>query len=199
MVAPDRPLVTLVGCTSPPGRADVLIGGDDERPARSVWPLLLLAALAVAAVAVVGDVRPDDQPGDRRGEVDAALTVDPDGLSVTATGVIIVAVQLRNLGGPLEVRKAQAYAEPVRLDPAVQAPAALEALQARRLVVLLAPDCRLLRAESGLRFTASILVRVGAGSVGRDVVLDVGSDPAVQDRVGGLCGRPGGPPGVPFD
>jgi hypothetical protein len=183
--------VTLVGGGTAPGSADLLSAGDEEPPSDLRWPLVV-AVLVVALVAVVGAVRPDrDEP--RAGEVDAVLSLEADGISVSQTGVLVVPVQLRNLGAPLEVRRAQAYAEPVRLDPEVQAPPALEVQQTRRLIVLVAPDCRLLRVESGLSFRANILLRVGAGSVARDLVLDLGADPAVVQRVVGLCGSVGGP------
>lgn len=188
--------MTLVGGTGVTVGPDVPTDGD-ERPPRPVWPLLLAAVVAVAVLSVVGAVRPD-QPVAGPGEVDASLQLDVTSLSVTTTGVLVVPVQLRNLAGPLEVRRAQAFAEPVRLDPEVQSPPGLEALQTRRLIVLLAPDCRLLRSQAGLAFTAKLLVRVGAGSGGRDLVLDIGGDPGITDRVAGLCGRAGGPPGVPF-
>jgi len=183
--------VTLVGGGSAPPPGDLLSANDEDRSSNLRWPLLV-AVLVVALVAVVGAVRPD-RAVPRAGEVDAVLSIEPDNISVTQSGVLVVPVQMRNRGAPLEVRRAQAFAEPVRLNPEVQAPPSLEVQQTRRLIVLVAPDCRLLRVQTGISFRASILVRVGAGSVGRDLVLDVGAEPAIMQRVLGLCGPAGGP------
>lgn len=187
--------MTLVGGGSAIAPADLLTGGDEDEPTRLRWPLLV-AVLVVALVAVAGAVRPD-RPVTRAGEVDAVLSIDPDSINITQSGVLVVPVEMRNQGGALEVRRAQAFAEPVRLNPDVQAPPSLDVQQTRRLIVLIAPDCRLLRPQSGLSFRASILVRIGSGSVGRDLVLDVGAEPVIMERVTGLCGPVGAAAGDP--
>lgn len=187
--------MTLVGRGSTPPNDDLLSGRDEEQPASLRWPLLV-AVLVVALVAVAGSVGPD-RPVARAGEVDAALSIDPDSITITQSGVLVVPIEMRNQGGALEVRRAQAFAEPVRLNPEVQAPPSLDVQQTRRLIVLIAPDCRLLRTQSGLAFRASILVRIRSGSVGRDLVFDVGAEPVIMERVTGLCGPAGGAAGGP--
>lgn len=188
MVLPERPEVTLVGGTSPLPPSDVLTSGDDEPPRRP-WPLLL-AVLVVVAVALLSTVRTDAAP-ERAGDLAAELLVVGDDVTVSQQGVLVVPLELRNSGAALEVARAQAFAEPVRLNAEVQAPPAVAAGETRRLVALLAPDCRLLRGQSGLAFRASVLVRVTSGSAGTDVVLDLGADPVVAERVAGLCGQVG--------
>jgi len=188
VVLPERPEVTLVGGTSPLPPSDVLTSGDDEPPRRP-WPLLL-AVLVVVAVALLSTVRTDAAP-ERAGDLAAELLVVGDDVTVSQQGVLVVPLELRNSGAALEVARAQAFAEPVRLNAEVQAPPAVAAGETRRLVALLAPDCRLLRGQSGLAFRASVLVRVTSGSAGTDVVLDLGADPVVAERVAGLCGQVG--------
>jgi hypothetical protein len=188
VAVPERPPVSLVGGTSPLPPSDALTSGDDAPPRRP-WPLLL-AVLLVVAVALLSAVRPDAPP-DRAGDLAVELVVVPDGVTVSQQGVLVVPLEMRNLGSPLQVARAQAFAEPVRLDADLQAPPALAADETRRLVALLAPDCRLLRVQTGLTFRASVLVRVTAGSAGKDVVLDLGADPVVAERVAGLCGQVG--------
>ena len=188
MVLPERPEVTLVGGTSPLPPSDVLTSGDDEPPRRP-WPLLL-AVLVVVAVALLSTMRTDAAP-ERAGDLAAELLVVGDDVTVSQQGVLVVPLELRNSGAALEVARAQAFAEPVRLNAEVQAPPAVAAGETRRLVALLAPDCRLLRGQSGLAFRASVLVRVTSGSAGTDVVLDLGADPVVAERVAGLCGQVG--------
>lgn len=190
MVLPERPEVTLVGGTSPLPDSDVLTSGEDEPPRRA-WPLLL-AVLVVVAVALLSTVRTDAAP-ERAGDPAAELLVVGDDVTVSQQGVLVVPLELRNRGAALEVARAQAFAEPVRLNAEVQAPPALAAGETRRLIALLAPDCRMLRVQGGLAFRASVLVRVTSGSAGKDVVLDLAADPAVAQRVAGLCGQAGVP------
>ena len=186
--------MTLIGGGSALPPSDLASGGDEDQPTSLRWPLLV-AVLAVALVAVVGAGRPD-RPVARAGEVDAVLSIEPDSISITQSGILVVPVELRNQGGAFEVWRAQAFAEPVRLNPEVQAPPSLDVQQTRRLIVLIAPDCRLLRTQTGLSFRASILVRIGSGSVGRDLVFDVGAEAVIKERVTGLCGPPGAAVGM---
>lgn len=173
---PDRepPVVTLVG------------GGTSDEPPPPPSPsgpprrrtvALVLAALLVLAVLL----RPDPPPA----EPPPSLQLLADGISVSQSGVLVVPVLLRAPGAAVELGRADAYAEPVRDDPVVQAPDRVEAGARRRLVVLLRPDCRLLTPQAGLVFRASLLVRVVDGP---PLVLDLGAAPAVVQRVAGLCG-----------
>lgn len=159
----------------------------DPRPRRG--PVLLLGVLAALALIVVlghEDPPPAPPPGP---PVDAALTLVADAVSVTQSGVLVVPVLLQDRGPGLRVVDATAYAEPVRTDPAVEPPLGVAPGASRRFVVLLAPDCRLLSPRSGIAFNASLLVRVTAGDAEQQLVLPLGAEPSVLDRVTGLCRR----------
>ena len=184
---PRRPEVRLTGSSAPAGPAVE----DAARPPRR--PLLLLLvplALLVVAVALPSASRDGRTPLDTGpSEPPPTLVLLADQLSVTQGGVLVVPVELRNPGPALQVRSAGAYAEPVREDPALQAPERVAAAAQRRFVVLVAPDCRLLQPGSPLRFQASLLLRVARGSAASDLLLDLSSEPAVRDTVTSLCRR----------
>lgn len=164
-------------------------------PGRLV-PLVLLAAVAALAV-LLAALREEPPAPAPVLPVDAALTLVPDDVSVTQSGVLVVPVLLRDRGPGLTVVDATAYAEPVRDDPAASPPQTVAPGQARRFVVLLAPDCRLLTPRSGLQFRASLLVRVASAGAEQQLVLPLGDTPAVADRVAGLCRRdPAASPGL---
>lgn len=175
---PPRPAVTLTASSAPAGVRP-------DPPPRQLPPLLLLAPLVVL---VLGIGWPLGATADRPPGV-AHLVLLPEQLVVTQSGVLVVPVELRNPGGLLRVQSAAAYAEPVLADPEVQAPTSVRAGQSRRFVALLAPDCRLLQPGSWLRFSASLLLKVGHGSSDEDVVLDLADAPAVRERVAALCRR----------
>ena len=180
---PRRPEVTLTGSSAPAGAAEP--DGPVRPPRRPL--LLLLVPLALLVVAVALPSAPALEPAPA--EPPPTLVLLPDQLSVTQGGVLVVPVELRNPGTLLQVRSAGAYAEPVREDPVLQAPEAVQAGAQRRFVALVAPDCRLLQPGSPLRFQASLLLKVARGSDRSDLLLDLASAPAVRDTVVSLCRR----------
>lgn len=164
-------------------------GGPPQRvPRAATWcappgllPLLLLVlALVLAAVPGESPALPAPPP------VDATLRAYAAGVPVWQGEVLLVPVELQDLGRGHRVVSARAYAGPVRSDPVVDAPDAVPPGAARRFVVLLAPDCRLLRRGSGVEFGASVLVRVVHGGASQQLALDL-ADRTVQARVAGLC------------
>lgn len=182
---PRRPEVRLTASSAPANPAE-----DEARPPRRPL-LLLLVPLALLLVAVALASAPGGRGALEQGpaEPPPTLVLLPDQLSVTQGGVLVVSVELRNPGAALQVRSAGAYAEPVREDPALQAPERVQAGAQRRFVVLVAPDCRLLQPGTTLRFQASLLLKVARGSAAQDLLLDLASAPAVRDTVAALCRR----------
>ena len=182
---PRRPEVRLTGSSAPAGPVE-----EAARPPRRPL-LLLLLPLALLLVAVALSSAPSGQEPLDEGPAQAppTLVLLPDQLSVTQGGVLVVPVELRNPGAVLQVRSAGAYAEPVREDPALEAPERVQAGAQRRFVVLVAPDCRLLQPGSTLSFQASLLLKVARGSAAQDLLLDLASDPVVRDTVMSLCRR----------
>lgn len=178
-----RPQVTLTASSAPRVQDELSRPESTPRRGLSRWLLVLLPVLLLVVV-LLGE-EPEQAEPPVAADVDLVLLADR--LSVTQSGVLVVTVQLTNRGEALQVRRADAYASPVVEDPVLQAPEEVAAGQQRRFVALVAPDCRLLRPGSGLDFTASLLLRVGRGSVDHDVVLDVATDPVVRERVAGLC------------
>ena len=176
---PRRPEVTLVGGTLPTGPVE------PEPAPRRRSPLVLLLGV-VAVLLLVAAVRaPDARPAPS--VPTASLVLGEGGINITQYGVLVVPVELRNAGPELAVRKAWLYAEPVVEDPVVQAPTSVAAGDRRRFVALVAPDCRLLRPESPLRFSATVMLRVGLGSSSQDLVVDLAASPEVTAAVDGLC------------
>ena len=178
-----RPEVTLTASSLPPATTP-----DPPAPSRRRRPtaLLLLPLLAVVLALTTGRAAPPPPPAPAA--FDAELLLLGERLSITQSGILVLPVELRNRGGALQVRRAEAYGSPVRDDPAVQAPAQVAAGERRRFVALVAPDCALLNGGASDLFEASLLVRVGAGSVSRDLVLDLAGNALVRERVAGLCG-----------
>lgn len=181
MEEPVRPTVRLVASSAPPR---------PELPPRE--PLRVpgssrLAVLAVVLGLLTVSGRPEalQPPSTEPGLV---LQVDVAGLGNSQAGVLVVPVRLANEGPAVRVLRGAVYAEPVREDPVLDLPERLRAGERRRVVAVVAPDCRLLR-TGALRFGASVLLRVQAGDVRRDVVLDL-VRPEVRDRVRGLCDGP---------
>lgn len=173
------PEVTLVGSSLPPAALEPAPAGR-RRP-----PLALLLG-AVAVLLLVAAVRaPDARPAPAVPA--ASLSLGTGGINITQYGVLVVPVELRNDGPALAVRKAWLYAEPVVDDPVVQAPTSVAAAGRRRFVALVAPDCRLLRPGSPLRFSATVMLRVGLGSTSQDLVVDLAASPEVAAAVDGLC------------
>ena len=181
---PRRPEVTLVGGSLPAGP---LSDGGEPEPAepRRRPPIAVLLAV-VAAVLLVAAVRAPDASPEPAGPA-ATLALGDGGINITQYGVLVVPVELRNEGPALAVRKAWLYAEPVVADPVVQAPTEVAAGDSRRFVALVAPDCRLLRPGSPLRFIATVMLRVGLGSSSQDLVVDLAASPEVTAAVEGLC------------
>ena len=176
---PRRPEVTLVGGTLPAGAVE------PELPPRPRSPLVLLL-VGVAVLLLVAAVRaPDARPAPAVAA--ASLALGAGGINITQYGVLVVPVELRNAGPELAVRQAWLYAEPVVEDPVVQAPSSVAAADTRRFVALVAPDCRLLRPGSPLRFSATVMLRVGLGSTSQDLVVDLAASPEVAAAVDGLC------------
>jgi len=180
-----RPQVTLTssssssrGATAPEPPA---LSPGRRRPAA----LLLLPLVALGLAFTTGRTPPAPAPAPA--SFDAELLLLGERLSVTQSGILVLPVELRNRGGALQVRRAEAYGSPVRDDPAVQAPQELAAGERRRFVALLAPDCTLLDGGQSELFEASLLVRLASGSVSRDVVLDLAASEQVRERVAGLC------------
>lgn len=177
----QRPQVTLTASSLPLATSpDPAPSSSRRRPAA----LLLLPLVALGLAFTASRTPPAPPPP---ASFDAELLLLSERLSVTQSGILVLPVELRNRGGALQVRRADAYGSPVRDDPAVQAPQEVAAGERRRFVALLAPDCTLLRGgQSGL-FEASLLVRLASGSVSRDVVLDLADSDPVRERVAGLC------------
>lgn len=174
MPQPPRPQVVLSASTEP----GVLL---PPAPPRRRLSLVLVPL----AVLLLGIGWPTEIAREPAGAVELVLL--PEQLVVTQSGVLVVPVELRNPGALLRVQAAAAYAEPVLVDPEVQAPQSVRAGQSRRFVALLAPDCRLLQPGSWLRFSASLLLKVADGSSDEDVVLDLAGAPVVRERVAALC------------
>ena len=175
----ERPEVTLTRSSAPSPR-------DVPLPPRRPLPGWLLP-LGVVGVLLVAAVGRDDPPRVQPPALDATLVLQAESLSVTQGGVLVVPVELRNPGPVVQVRSAEVYAEPVLADPAVEAPERVREASARRFVALLAPDCRLLRPGSPIEFRATVMLRLALGPTSRELVVDLGSDPAVRERVAGLC------------
>lgn len=152
-------------------------------PPRRAWWLLSLTAFALllAGTSTGAETPAAPEPLDVR-------LVATDGIAVSQSGVLVVPLELRNLGRGAPVAVAQVYAEPVRQDARVQAPREIAGGSTRGVVALLAPDCRLLRPGSPIAFRATVRLRVGTGATGTDLVVDLGADPAVRRTVMGLCG-----------
>lgn len=151
----------------------------------------VVVLLAVAAAVVLGVVvgRQDPLPGPERAPqpVGGDLSVVASGVSVSRGGVLVVPVVLQDRGSGLTVEHAQAYAAPVREDPSTSPPRVVPPGESRRFVVLLAPDCRFLTPETGLSFSASLLLRVRHAGGSEQLVLEL--DPAVAAVVRRLCRR----------
>lgn len=148
------------------------------------------AALVVAALVLLfAVVRSEQAPPPPVPQLDAELTLVPDAVSITQSGILVIPVLLQDRGAGLRVLSAAPYAEPVREDPIAQPPLGVAAGQSRRFVVLVAPDCRLLTPRSGLDFRASLLLRIAGSQDERQLGLDLATDPAVAGAVAGLCRR----------
>lgn len=180
---PERPapLVTIRGGPAPP-------------PSRGPAPraLQLLPVLAVAVLLALGVASARPAPVTLAAPpptVDARLVLAADGLTASQSGVLVVPVVLQD-GGPGHVAAfAKAYATPVRDDPVVTLPRQVEPGQQRRFVVLLTPDCRMLAPHVGMHFRASLLVQVESAVASRQLVVEVGTHPAVSARVRAMCER----------
>ena len=174
-----RPEVVLVRSSAPLP----LALREPPPPPRRSWSLLALTAflLLVAGTATGADVRAAPEP------LEVGL-VAVDGLTVSQSGVLVVPLELSNAGRRVTVDASEVYAEPVRQDARVQVPGDVEGGSSRGVVALLAPDCRLLRPGSPIVFSATVRVRVGRAGTERDLLVDLGADPAVRRSVAGLCG-----------
>ena len=189
-----RPEVTLTASSLPRATREPRERPEPADPAEQPEPsrrrrltaLLLLPLLAVVLALTTGRTPPAPPPP-APASLDAELLLLGERLSITQSGILVLPVELRNRGGALQVRRAEAYGSPVRDDPAVQAPKQVAAGERRRFVALVAPDCALLDGGSSELFEASLLVRIGAGSVSRDLVLDLADSTLVRERVAGLC------------
>lgn len=179
-----RPEVTLTA-SSAPLRAQEPVSAPVRRRRR---PVVLLALPAAALAVVVGTRTPAPPQPPPPFEVELVLLADR--VSLSQSGVLVLPLELRNSGPAVTVQRAGAYASPVVADPVLEAPEAVARGAHRRGVVLVAPDCRLLGPGSALDFSAAVLLRVGQGSVSRDVVLDLSGTTAVRRLVAGLCSRP---------
>lgn len=180
---PQRPAVTLTRSTALP-TSERLEPPRRRRPSA----LLLLPVLALVLALTTSRGGPATSPAPEP-PLDVELLLLPERLSVTQSGILVLTVELRNGGEALQVRSAAAYASPVVDDPVLQAPTEVRARDRRRFVALVAPDCRLLQNGSALQFSATVLMRVGRGSLSRDLMLDLVGPPEIRDRVSGLCPR----------
>lgn len=152
-------------------------------PPRRAWWLLSLTAfgLLLAGTSTGAGTPAAPEPLDVR-------LVATHEVAVSQSGVLVVPLELRNVGRAAPVAAAHVYAEPVRQDARVQAPRDIAGGTTRGVVALLAPDCRLLRPGSPIAFRATLRLRLGTGVTGADLVVDLGADPAVRRVVAGLCG-----------
>ncbi len=177
-----RPEVTLTSSSLPREAAP-----EPRAPApRRRSAALLLLPLAALGLALATGRTPAVTPP-AAASFDAELLLLGERMSITQSGILVLPVELRNRGGALQVRRAEAYGSPVRDDPAVQAPQEVAAGERRRFVALIAPDCTLLDGGQSALFEASLLVRLASGSVSRDLVLDLADSELVRERVAGLC------------
>ncbi|MCY7365331.1 MAG: hypothetical protein LH469_08515 [Frankiaceae bacterium] len=177
-----RPQVTLTSSSLPRATAPE---PPAPSPRRRPAALLLLPLVALGLALTTG--RTPAAPPPAAASFDAELLLLGERLSITQSGILVLPVELRNRGGALQVRRAEAYGSPVRDDPAVQAPQEVAAGERRRFVALIAPDCTLLDGGQSALFEASLLVRLASGSVSRDLVLDLADSELVRERVAGLC------------
>ena len=157
---------------------------------RAAGRVLAAGAVVLAVVQGQREERPRLEPREVV-PVDAELQLAARSISISQGGVLVVPVVLQDLGPGLTVTSARAYAEPVREDPVTTQPGQVAPGRAQRFVVLLTPDCDLLTTRSRLAFRASLLVQVEQGGASLQLVLDLGSDPAVARVVDGLCDRDG--------
>jgi len=177
-----RPEVTLTSSSLP---REMTSEPRAPSPRRRPAALLLLLLVALGLALTTG--RTPAAPPPVAATFDAELLLLGERLSITQSGILVLPVELRNRGGALQVRRAEAYGSPVRDDPAVQAPQEVAAGERRRFVALIAPDCTLLDGGQSALFEASLLVRLASGSVSRDLVLDLADSELVRERVAGLC------------
>lgn len=194
---PDRepPVVTVTGGPNGQVRRTGRGTADDEpSPDQAALPgrspaLALLAVLAAGAVVLGVAAAPD--PPEPPAPVDAELALVAGELSNSQSGVLVLPVDIVNRGPAVDVAESTVWAEPTRSTPAVSGTSRVEAGGTGRLVVLLQPDCRLLGPTSSTVVAATLDVRVVADT-GSDagLVLDLGGQPALVERVADLCRRP---------
>ena len=177
----------------PPPPVVTIRGGPAPRPpqAAASSPLVLPLLLGLCAATVVGAAASGRQaePSRRPPPVAAEVALVAGNVPVSMTGIMVVPVVLRDGGPGHSVTSARAYAEPVRTEPVVLPPRRVAPGQARRFVVLLAPDCRLLGLRGRSGFRASLRLQVTNGGASQSLVLDVGGAREVQTKVRGLCRR----------
>jgi len=175
---PPAPVVTVHGDPPPPPPRAT------PSYSRAVLPALAVAALAVVVAAAITQRPPPPPP------VDARLVLSADAVEVSRTGVLVVPVVLHDRGPGHRVVSTRVYADPSREDPVVSPPSEVAPGEQRRFALLLAPDCSKLGYRLGIGFRASLLVQVANGDASQQLLLDVGSEPAVVTQVRALCELP---------
>ena len=197
LLAPRVPAAAGAGSDIRTPPVVTVIGGPHRRvlPAPAEHAGLAAAALlAVASLVVLLTPSPPPPktaaltgPTPAPAPLAASLRVVDDRIEAGAGGVLVVPVEVDN-PGPAATLALTAYAEPVRADPTAAGPSGVPAAAQRGLVVLVAPDCRLLRSGSGLAFVATVAVHLRApGGRRGDVSLDLAARPAVAAAVAGVC------------
>jgi hypothetical protein len=180
----EPPPVTVTGAPSAsPAPVDPPARGGGPGPAA-----LVLGALALVAAAVlVGRPPPPPPPP----PLDAELRLLGDDLANSQSGVLVLPVEVVNRGPAVAVTDRVVWAEPVRQEPASEGRRRIESGATGRVVVLVQPDCALLAPGQGFSFAATLVLSL-RDDVGQqvDASLDLGREPAVVERVAGLCRAP---------
>lgn len=174
---PPGPLVTVTGEPAPPPTAAPVL----RHPAAVAG--VLGALVLLGAVAVGGPEPPPPPP-----PLAADLLLVENGIVSSASGVLVVPVQVHNRGPEVRLTSAVPWASPVRQEPATGGRRHLDAGGTGRIVAMLQPDCAMLDPVHGLGFQATLTVDLHGGQrQSRELQLELGRSPAVVARVAAVC------------
>ena len=157
---------------------------DAGRPARTGRVVLLLVAV-VGVVAVTSSSDPPPPP-------QVSLSVDPDGVSTSRTGHVVVPVRVAVRGPALRVEGVEVTAAPVLSPPESTGATRVRADSSAGVVAIVQPDC----ARLGGGFTATAVVRLAGDGVRVERSVDLHAVPRVAELVDVLCGVPGAASGL---